>query len=172
MSVNSNTAVSEPRISVPGVSFHVYETLVRGLPERTAIRLAYDGRDMEIMVKGPILNDYAWLLDRFITVAGVLQIPFRPLRESPWIRPEIERGLEADQFYVFDPAKLARVGELLARKENDVAGYSNPDLTVEVDLSRHQSVRESIYAALDVPGRGETGTDGRNRAGREKSGCG
>jgi Uma2 family endonuclease len=152
MSVKSNTVVSESRIRVPGVSFHVYETLVRGLPERTAIRVAYDGRDMEIMVKGPIHNDYAWLLDRFITVvAGVLQIPFRPLGETTWIRPEIGRGLEADQCYVFDPAKLSRVGELLARKENDVAGYPNPDLAVEVDLSRPQANRESIYAALDVP---------------------
>jgi Uma2 family endonuclease len=152
MSVKSNTGVIESRIRVPGVSFHVYETLVRGLPERTAIRVAYDGRDMEIMVKGPIHNHYAWLLDRLITVvAGVLQIPFRPLGETTWIRPEIERGLEADQCYVFDPAKLSRVGELLARKDNDVAGYPNPDLAVEVDLSRPQSDREGIYAALEVP---------------------
>ncbi len=152
MSVANRATVYEPRIRIPGVGFHVYETLVRALPERTAIRVAYDGRDMEIMVKGPIHNDYAWLLDRFVTtVTAVLQIPFQPMGETTWIRPEVERGLEADQCYVFDLAKLARTRELLSRKVNDVAGYPNPDLAVEVDLSRPQADRPSIYAALQVP---------------------
>jgi Uma2 family endonuclease len=71
--------------------------------------------------------------------------------ETNWIRPELERGLEADQCYVFDPAKLAVVHELLARRENDVAAYPNPDLAVEVDLSSPQADRPGIYAALQVP---------------------
>jgi Uma2 family endonuclease len=152
MSVKSNSAVSEPRIRVPGVSFHVYETLVRGLPERTAIRVAYDGRDMEIMVKGPIHNDYAWLLDRFITVvAAGLGVDYQALMETTWIRPEIERGLEADQCYLFDPAKLVAIQQLLASKVNEVAAWPNPDLAVEVDLSEPQADRPAIYSALRVP---------------------
>ena len=75
----------------------------------------------------------------------------RALGKTTWIRPEIERGIEADQCYVFDPAKVAAVGELLARKENDVALYPNPDLAVEVDISRPQADRPAIYAALEVP---------------------
>jgi len=43
------------------------------------------------------------------------------------------------------------VKELLARKENDIAGYPNPDLAVEVDISRPQADRPGIYAALQVP---------------------
>jgi Uma2 family endonuclease len=152
MSVANRITVHEPRIGVPGVSFQVYETLVRGLPERTAIRVAYDGRSMEIMVKGPIHNDYARIFDRFITVvAEVLAISFEPLGETTWIRPEVERGLEADQCYIFDPAKLALVRDLLARRDNNIAGYPNPDLAVEVDLSTPQADRPSIYAALKVP---------------------
>lgn len=152
MSVAASNGPVETRIRVPDVSFHVYETLVRGLPERTAIRVAYDGRDMEIMVKGPIHNDYARLLDRLISVlAAALGIPLRGLGETTWIRPEVGRGLEADQCYVLDPAKLATVRELLARKDNDVVGYPNPDLAVDVDLSRPQADREGIYRALEVP---------------------
>ncbi len=151
MSTTTTPAV-ETRIRIRDVSFHVYETLVKGLPERTAIRVAYDGRDMEIMVKGPVHNDYAWLLDRFVTVvAAALELPFQPLGGTTWIRPELERGLEADQCYMFDAVKLALVRELLARKDNDVAGYPNPDLAVEVDISRPQADRPSIYAALQVP---------------------
>lgn len=38
-----------------------------------------------------------------------------------------------------------------ARKDNDVAGYPNSDRAVEVDLSRPQADRQSIYAAPPVP---------------------
>jgi Uma2 family endonuclease len=152
VSTVTSPQVSEPPIRVPNVGWNVYETLVRGLPERTSIRVAYDGRDMEIMVKGPIHNDYARILDRFIVVvAEILAIRFEALGETTWIRPEIERGLEADQCYIFDPAKLERVEELLTKKVNDVAGYPNPDLAVEVDLSAPQADWPSIYAALQVP---------------------
>ena len=158
LEVTARTATPRPeetRIRVRDVSFHVYETLVNGLPERTAIRVAYDGRDMEIMVKGPIHNDYAWLLDRFVTVvAAALELPFQPLGETTWIRPEIERGLEADQCYIFDAAKLALVRQLLDRKENNIKGYPNPDLAVEVDISRPQADRPGIYAALEFPSSG------------------
>ena len=114
--------------------------------------MAYDGKDLEIMVKGPVRHNYGHLLDRFITaIAAVLGIPHRGLGETTWIRPEIERGLEADQCYVFEPAKVKVVVELLARNENEVAAYPNPDLAVEVDISRPQADRPAIYAALDVP---------------------
>ena len=77
--------------------------------------MAYDGRDLEIMVTGPVHDDYGWFLDRFITcVARVVGVRRPALGETTWIRPEIERGLEADQCYVFDPAKLAVVNESLS----------------------------------------------------------
>ena len=142
----------EVRLRFSGVPFGTYESLIRATPERTAIRMAYDGKDLEIMVTGPVHDDYGWFLDRFINVvARAVGIRRRALGKTTWIRPEIERGIEADQCYVFDPAKLATVGELLARKENDVTGYPNPDLAVEVDISRPQADRPAIYAALHVP---------------------
>ncbi len=114
--------------------------------------MAYDGKDLEIMVTGPVHDDYGWLLDRLITVvARARGVRYPALGKTTWIRPEVERGLEADQCYMFDPAKLAAVGELLARKVNDIAGYPNPDLAVEVDISRPQVDRPAIYASLKVP---------------------
>ena len=145
-------SAGELRLRFAGVGFDVYERLIRATPERTAIRMAYDGRNLEIMVTGPVHDDHGWFLDRFINVvARAAGVRRRALGKTTWIRPEIERGIEADQCYVFDPAKLAAVGELLARKENDVAGYPNPDLAVEVDISRPQVDRPAIYAALEVP---------------------
>jgi len=152
VSIATKIPVSETRIGFTGVGFDVYERLIRATPARTAIRMAYDGKDLEIMVKGPVHDHYGRLLDRLITaVTDVLGIRSQPMGETTWIRPDIERGLEADQCYVFDPAKLATVEELLARRENDVAGYPNPDLAVEVDISRPQTDRPAIYAALEVP---------------------
>ena len=145
-------SAGELRLRFAGVGFDVYERLIRATPERTAIRMAYDGKDLEIMVTGPVHDDYGWFLDRFINVvARVVGVRRRALGRSTWIRPEVKRGLEADQCYVFDPAKLEVVNELLARKVNDIAGYPNPDLAVEVDISRPQVDRLGIYAALQVP---------------------
>jgi Uma2 family endonuclease len=114
--------------------------------------LAYDGKDLEIMVKGPVHNDFASLLDRFIRfVAGELGIPCCGLGETTWVRPSLARGLEADACFMFDALKLTLVKRLLAQRENDVAGYPNPDLAVEVDISSPVVDRESVYAALSVP---------------------
>ena len=143
---------AETRLHFAGVGFETYERLIRATPERTAIRMAYDGKDLEIMVKGPVHDHYSHFLDRFIQiVAGVLHIPRVSLGETTWIRPEIERGLEADRCYYFEPAKIATALAALRRVENDVAGYPNPDLAVEVDISRPQADRPAIYAALEVP---------------------
>ena len=139
-------------VAVPGRRVRDVRKLIRATPERTAIRMACDGKDLEIMVKGPVHDYRSHFLDRIIgTVARALGIPRIPLGETTWIRPGVERGLEADRCYIFDPDKIAITSPLLRRTENDVAGYPNPDLAVEVDISRPQVDRPGIYAALGVP---------------------
>ena len=64
--------------------------------------------------------------------------------------PEIERGLEADLSYYFDPEKRAAEKAAWARKSTEIADYPNPDLAIEIDLSHPQVDRPSIYAALGV----------------------
>jgi hypothetical protein len=98
MSVATGSAIaSEPRLCFRGIDFEVYETLVRALPPQTPAKLVYDGKDLEIMVKGPVHNDFASLFDRFIRLlASVLEIPCHGLGETTLIRPTLTRGLEAD----------------------------------------------------------------------------
>ena len=63
---------------------------------------------MEIMVKGGIHDHFAELLGLFVmAVAGQLGIRIKPQGEMTWMRPEIERGIEADKCYYLDPAKIA-----------------------------------------------------------------
>jgi Uma2 family endonuclease len=142
---------SETRILAAGVSWDFHERFVDGLPEASHVRAAFDGEDMEIMVKGPIHEDFRALLGWFVEeVAGEAGIPFQGLGETTWKRGDVERGLEADQCFYFDPAKVAAARASLRRRENDVAAYPNPDLAVEIDISPSLVDRPAIYAALGV----------------------
>jgi len=121
------------------------------LPEGSRIRTAFDGKDMEIMVTGPLHDDFADLLDHFIkSVAGELGIRIKPLRQTTWKRPEIERGIESDNCYYLDPAKIAAALVARAAGSNDVKDYPNPDLAIEVDISAPEADRAGIYAAMGV----------------------
>ncbi len=141
----------ETRILVAGASWRLYKSFVENLPESSSIRTAFDGRDMEIMVKGPVHDHFARLLELFVmAVAGALGIRIKPQGETTWIRPEIERGIEADNCYYLEPAKIASALAALSRRLNDVAAYPNPDLAIEVDISAPQADRAAIYAAMGV----------------------
>ena len=129
-----------------------YETLVDSIPEGSNIHVNYDGKDLEIMSTGRKHELAKKLLSRFVeTVAEELDIPYRPAGQTTWKRPETARGLEADECYYFQPAKIAQDVAALERGSDDIADYPNPDLAVEVDLSSPQVDRPGIYAALRVP---------------------
>ena len=122
------------------------------LPPQTPAKLAYDGKDLEIMVKGPVHNDFASLFDRFIRLVA------RHFRShaTVWVRqPGSGRhslgALRPTRVTCSTRVKLDLVKSLLARRVNDVAEYPNPDLAVEVDISSPVVDRESVYAALRVP---------------------
>ncbi|MDR3619666.1 MAG: Uma2 family endonuclease [Paludisphaera borealis] len=151
-STTSDAAAGEARILVAGVPWDFYARFVDGLPAWSRVRAAYDGRDMEIMVKGPMHEDFRGLLGRFVEeVAAESGLRFLGLGETTWNRRDVERGLESDQCYYFDPDKIATAKAALKRKDNDVAGYPNPDLAIEVDISPSLVDRPAIYAALRVP---------------------
>ncbi|MGC8642839.1 MAG: Uma2 family endonuclease [Isosphaeraceae bacterium] len=129
----------------------MYETFINMLPAGSPVRVAFDGKDMEIMVTGPLHDDYADLLDQFVkAVAGELGIRMRPLRQTTWKRPKIKRGIESDNCYYFDPSKIAQALAARNARSNDVGDYPDPDLAIEVDISPPQADRPSIYAAMGV----------------------
>jgi Uma2 family endonuclease len=142
----------EQRIVIRGLSWDLYDRLSDAIHEGAHVHLAYDGKDLEIMTTGRMHEDFKDLFGRFVNaVTYELGIPTSGAGQTTWKRPEIERGLEADQCYYFEPAKLAADAKALARKSDDVADYPNPDLAIEVDISESEVDRPSIYAALQVP---------------------
>ena len=97
------------------------------------------------MTKGPRHEDYRALLGKFVSEICVeLAIPHKCLGETTWKRPEVSRGLEADQCFYFLPEKLASLSAARARGSNNVADFPNPDLAIEIDLSPSLVDRASI----------------------------
>src|SRR5262245_8046514 len=93
----------ETRILIPGVRWSFYEAFVDALPEGSPVRLAYDGKDLEIMVTGPLHDDFADLLDAFFkAVARGVGLRFKPQGQTTWKRPQIKKGLESDRCYYID----------------------------------------------------------------------
>ena len=145
------TVPGERRILLRGLSWDLYDRLSNEIGERQHIRLAFDGRDLEIMSPGYMHEDFRELLSRLVNAVTMeLDIRSRSAGQTTWKRPELERGLESDQCYHFTPEKLAIVDEARARKSNAIADYPNPDLAIEVDIPPPELDRASIYAALQV----------------------
>ena len=145
------TVPTDQRIVIRGLSWDLYDQLSDAIGERQNVYLTYDGKDLELMTKGWTHEDYKELFSRFVTfVTSELRVRSRAAGETTWKRPEIERGLEADQCYYFTPEKLRIVMEARARKAKDIADIPNPDLAIEIDISPSQVDRPGIYAALKV----------------------
>jgi Uma2 family endonuclease len=145
------TEIPDRRVVFRGVDWAFYEELVDSIPERSNIHVDYDGRDLEIMGKSRPHEALRWMMGRFVeTTADLLAIDYRNAGETTWSRPEVARGLEADDCYYFLPEKIAQDDAGWARRSKDIADYPNPDLAIEVDISLPQVDREGIYAALRV----------------------
>jgi Uma2 family endonuclease len=141
----------DQRIVIRAVGWNVYETVIDAIGEGPHVRLAYDGRGLEIMTKGRIHQDYSELVGRLVDViTEELDIACSGAGETSRKRLEIARGLEADQCYYFQPEKLAADIMARDRKSNNVADYPNPDLAIEIDISTSEIDRPGIYAALEV----------------------
>jgi Uma2 family endonuclease len=145
------TEIPDQRVVFRGVDWEFYDRLVESIPDSSNIQVGYDGKDLELMRKGRKHGKGTKLLGQLVeAIAQELGIPYSSLADTTWKRPEILRGLEADQCYYFLPEKIAADAAALARDSAEIADYPNPDLAIEVDISVPQIDRASIYAALNV----------------------
>jgi Uma2 family endonuclease len=142
----------ETRVVVADVTWEAYESLVDAVGEGENCRVAYDGRDVELMNVGPVHNSLGEILGQFINlVTEELGIDLRGTRSTTWKRKNLKRGFEADLSYYFTLPKLAAYDPALAQWSEKIKDYPNPDLAVEVDISRSKIDRPGIYAALQIP---------------------
>src|SRR5580658_5929473 len=67
----TTTIPGEERGVMRDVSYNLYDRLSASLSEHTSIRLAYDGKDIEIIVVGPIHDQLKELIGVFIHEVSV-----------------------------------------------------------------------------------------------------
>ena len=147
-----DTADGDQRIAIRGVSWDFYDRLSEAIGEDRHIFLTYDGKDLEIMVPGTEHENYKELVSDFLAIVpAACGIRSRKLGQTTWKRYKIKRGLEADQCVFYDPEKLSIVIEALATKTKDLSKFPNPDLAVEIDVSRPKVDRQGVYAKLKIP---------------------
>ena len=154
---NDPTLAPETRILFSDVPYHIYDTLIEAVSPHSPVRMAYDGKDLEIMTKGTSHEGFRWLIDPIIrNVAGMAGFRIKGLGETTWKRPDIDRGIEADQCYFLTDEKIDQVAAALRRRSENLADYPAPDLVVEIDISPPLADREAIYAAMRVPSSGSS----------------
>ena len=82
----------DTRVVIADVKWNDYVRLVDAVGEGENCRVAYDGKDVELMNVGPVHDSYSEILGLFVNlVAEELQIDLRGARSTTW-RPEIESG--------------------------------------------------------------------------------
>ena len=79
-------------------------------------------------------------------VADGFEFDYEALGMTTWKRPDMDKGLEADQCYYIRNALLAR-----QREELDLEIDPPPDLAIEVDITSSSLNRMGVYAGLKVP---------------------
>ena len=137
----------ERRMVIRNVDWTDYVCLVDSLVEGSPFRVAYDGKDMEIMTKGKDHERFCDLLNHFIiAIAQVQGRHVEPYGQTTWREFRAQRGLEADHWYFFDPRK----SEQVARASRRSKILPSPDLAIEIDISPSEVDRPGIYAALGV----------------------
>jgi hypothetical protein len=138
----------DTRIVVAGVTWEDYERFSRAVLEGDNCRVAFDGKDIELIVFGPFHESLRAIADALIAiVARELGIEHRPVGSTTWKRKNLKRGIESNVSYYFDTSKLAAFAAAFARRSNKIKDYPNPDLAVEIDISPSKIDRPGIYCS-------------------------
>jgi Uma2 family endonuclease len=144
------TNFGNQRIVIRGVGRQVYDVLDEAIGEGQHIRLAYDGKDLELMTTSELHEFFKQLFSEIVgALVEALEIDRIAVGEKTWKTKDMGRGLQADLSYYFDPEKLRMARDGLKRRSMDPADFPTaPDLAIEIDASRPKVDRPSVYAEL------------------------
>ena len=120
-------------------------------PKRANIHVDYDGKDLEVMAKAEARGLSRRLLDWFDRRRrrGIRDPLQGPGARRPGNEPRDRAGPRGGRVLLFLGREAAHdAASAAARDSRDIADYPNPDLAIEVDISRPQVDRAGIYAAL------------------------
>jgi Uma2 family endonuclease len=136
-----------PKVTLQGITWQTYQSLVQDLESQPAKRLTYDNGMLEIFMPLPPHETYKRLLGRLVEiVTEELELEIRSLSASTWSRKDLLKGVEADECYYIQNESAVR-----GKVEIDLSVDPPPDLAIKIDISSPSLPRLPIYAALGVP---------------------
>ncbi|MEQ8466214.1 Uma2 family endonuclease [Coleofasciculus sp. E1-EBD-02] len=137
---------AEPVVTLKGVSWQTFKTLLAEIGEDRACRMAYSQGVLEIRMP---LEDHEvpkGMLESFIeAVADELEIEVKKVGALSLKREDLTRFIEPDTcFYIQNESRVR------GRRIN-LEIDPPPDLAIESDYTSSSVDKQSIYAALGVP---------------------
>jgi Uma2 family endonuclease len=131
-----------PKVTLQGITWQTYQSLVQDLESQPAKRLTYDNGMLEIFMPLPPHETYKRLLGRLVEiVTEELDLEIRSLSASTWSRKDLLKGVEADECYYIQNEAAVR-----GKMEIDLSMDPPPDLAIEIDISSPSLPRLPIYA--------------------------
>ncbi len=146
-SAASTTALSaDDRVVIHNVPWETYSALRDDLCDH-AIRLTYDGSNLEIMSPSRDHERVKMVLAGLLTLLSYeLKIPMLQGGSLTCRRADVARGLEPGVCYW-----IASASQISAKGDVDLETSPPPDLAIEIDISPSRLDRPKIYAALGIP---------------------
>ena len=137
----------EARVTLHGVSWRTYESLLADFVDRSVPHFTYDRGVLEIVSPGSEHErDNRTLAMLVEIVAAALSIPVDDVGSMTYKREDLQRGFEPDSsFYIQNEARVR------GRVQIDPATDPPPDLVIEVDITSPSLDKFPIFAQMGVP---------------------
>ncbi len=136
----------EEHIILRGVSWRIYEQLMKEHESRSAPRFTFNQGCLEIYMPSQKHEEKAaFLKDIVRTVAEVQEIEARDIGSTTFKRDDLEKGVEPDGCFY-----LQNYDKVFGMQKIDLKVFP-PDLVIEVDIFSPSINRLPIYAEFKVP---------------------
>lgn len=139
-------APEQEYVLLQNIAWETFEALIDDLECQPSKRLTYDNGMLEIWMPKPPHESYKRWLGRIVEIlTEELEIEIRSLSSCTWRRPDLAKGVEADECYYVQNEAVIR-----HRMDIDLAFDPPPDLAIEIDITSLSLPRLPIYQALGV----------------------
>lgn len=137
---------TEKRVTLSGVSWQSFETLLVELGQTRTARLTYDRGKLEMMTPLEEHDRCLRLIESLILViADELYLKVYSIGSVLLTLPDLGRAIQPDAIYSLEDVQLQKRAEL------DMTQADPPELAVEVAIGKGSLDRESIYASMGIP---------------------
>ena len=137
---------AEPLVTLRGISWQTYKTLLAEIGEDRICRIAYDEGVLEIRMPLEEHEEPKGLIESFVeALVDELNIEVRKLGALRLEREDLTRAVEPDTCFYIQNESLVR------GKKINLPDVPPPDLVVESDYTSSSINKFYLYGALGVP---------------------